>query len=258
MRRVGHQVHGGAHDAGAVAGEHDRAVHLAQLTQAGRGELDVEREAAGADRLDDLVVAEDDQGAGAAAQDALQPVAQRGAGSHQREVGAQRVAAHPAAGESGRASAVIGRAAEPLAPARSTGLAAAGLGASRSSGTCTFYGLSARARGRGSATASQRDGYARCVIVLRGGGVGRDGCSLGRHPGRPLQRRADIAHLDDPACSPECRPTRRSSQPGGTSATLKPSRAASASRRPHRTDPADLAGQPDLADRHQVRGHARG
>ena len=55
--RVGHQVHGGPDDPGAVAGQHDGAVHLAQLAQPGRGELDVEREAAGAERLDDLVVA---------------------------------------------------------------------------------------------------------------------------------------------------------------------------------------------------------
>jgi hypothetical protein len=34
-RRVGHEVDGGAHDPGAVAGQHDRAVHLAQFAQAG-------------------------------------------------------------------------------------------------------------------------------------------------------------------------------------------------------------------------------
>ena len=82
--RVGHQVHGGAYDPGAVAGEHHGAVHLAQLPQPGRGELDVQREAAGAHRLHHLVVAEHDQRAGAATQDPFQPVAQRGAGRHQR------------------------------------------------------------------------------------------------------------------------------------------------------------------------------
>ena len=56
-----------------------RAVHLGQLAQPGGGELDVEREAAGADGLDDPVVAEHDEGAGAAAQDPLEAVAQLGA-----------------------------------------------------------------------------------------------------------------------------------------------------------------------------------
>ncbi len=54
-------------------------------------ELDVEGEAAGGDRLDDPVVAEHDEGAGAAAQDALEPVAQLGAGGHGRERGAQEL-----------------------------------------------------------------------------------------------------------------------------------------------------------------------
>ena len=76
-RVVGHQVHGRAVDAGDVLVDDDRAVHLGQLAQAGGGERHVEGEAAGRDRLDDLVVAEHDQRAGAAAQDALEPVAQR-------------------------------------------------------------------------------------------------------------------------------------------------------------------------------------
>ena len=58
----------------------DRAVHLGQLAQPGGGERDVEEEAAGGDRVDGLVAAEHEQGAGAAAQDPLEAVAQGGAG----------------------------------------------------------------------------------------------------------------------------------------------------------------------------------
>ena len=47
-RRVRHQLHGGPHDPGAVGGEHDGTVHLGQLAQPRRGELHVQREAAGA------------------------------------------------------------------------------------------------------------------------------------------------------------------------------------------------------------------
>ena len=99
---VGHQVHGGPDDARAVAGQHHRTVHLAQFAQAGGGELDVEREpATGAHRLDDLVVPQHDQRPGAPAQDALQAVAQRGAGRHQRQRGAHRVAGAHRAGPHG-------------------------------------------------------------------------------------------------------------------------------------------------------------
>jgi hypothetical protein len=63
-----------------VGGDDDGAVHLAQLAQPLGAELDVEVEAAGGELLDDLVVAEHDEGAGVAAQDPLEPVAQRGAG----------------------------------------------------------------------------------------------------------------------------------------------------------------------------------
>ena len=52
-----------------------------ELAHAGRAEVDVEGEAAGAEGLDGAVVAEDEQGAGASAQDALEPVAQRGTGA---------------------------------------------------------------------------------------------------------------------------------------------------------------------------------
>ena len=77
----------------AVGGQHDRAVHLAQLAQPGGGELDVEREAARAQALDDRVPADDDQRAGVAAQDALEAVPQRRAGRDGREDAAQRVVA---------------------------------------------------------------------------------------------------------------------------------------------------------------------
>src|SRR6478752_3342902 len=74
-----------------VAVEDDRAVHLGQLAQPGGGEVDVEREAAAADRLDDLVVAEHDERTRAPAQDALQSVAQRGARRDGSEGGPQQV-----------------------------------------------------------------------------------------------------------------------------------------------------------------------
>ena len=57
-----------------------RAVHLGQLAQGGGGERDVEGEPAGEDAFDVAVVAQHDQRAGATAQDALEPVAQGGAG----------------------------------------------------------------------------------------------------------------------------------------------------------------------------------
>ena len=75
-RVVGHQVDRGPVDAGDVLVDDDRAVHLGQLAQAGGGERDVEGEAAGRDGLDDPVEAQDDQGAGAATEDAFEPVAQ--------------------------------------------------------------------------------------------------------------------------------------------------------------------------------------
>ena len=90
-RGVGQQLGGGAQDPRGLAVEHDGAVHLGQLAQPGGGELDVEREAAGGQLLDGPVVAEHDQRTGAAAQDALQTVAQLGARGHGGEGGAQRV-----------------------------------------------------------------------------------------------------------------------------------------------------------------------
>ena len=65
----------GPDDAGGVTVADDRAVHLGELAQAGRGELDVEEEAAGRDRVDDLVLAEHDERAGATTQDALEALA---------------------------------------------------------------------------------------------------------------------------------------------------------------------------------------
>ena len=79
-RGVGHQVHGGVQDPGGVLVEDERAVHLRELAQPGGGERDVEEEAARRDRVDGLVAAEHEQRAGAAAQDALEAVAQDGAG----------------------------------------------------------------------------------------------------------------------------------------------------------------------------------
>ena len=88
--RVGHQVHAGPHDPRAVVGDDHRAVHLGQLAQPGGRQRDVEGEPAGAQRLDHPVVAEHDQRAGAAGQDPLQAVAQRGPRGDAAEELAQR------------------------------------------------------------------------------------------------------------------------------------------------------------------------
>ena len=94
-RGVGHQLDAARSDAVAVAGETTAPSILASSRSRVGGEADVEGETAGADRLDRLVVAQDDQGSGAAAQDALEPVAQRGAGRQPSERLAQRSAAPP-------------------------------------------------------------------------------------------------------------------------------------------------------------------
>ncbi len=78
-------MNAGAHDPGRVAVADDRAIHLGQLAQRGGGEVDVEGEAAGADRLDDLVVAEHDERTGASAQHALETFAQGRARRYGRE-----------------------------------------------------------------------------------------------------------------------------------------------------------------------------
>ena len=63
------------HDHILVAGQAEVAgMHFGQLAQAGGGERYVEGEAAGGDRLDGLVLAQHDQGAGAAAEDPLEAV----------------------------------------------------------------------------------------------------------------------------------------------------------------------------------------
>ena len=56
----------------------DRAVHLGELAQPGRGELDVEGEPAGAQTFHRAVVAEDDERSRTPSEDTLEPVAQRG------------------------------------------------------------------------------------------------------------------------------------------------------------------------------------
>jgi hypothetical protein len=89
--RVRDELHAGLHDPRDVGCHHDRAVHLRQLAQPGRGEVDVEVEAAGAQRVHELVVAEDDEGAGVAAQDALEAVPQLRAGSDLCQRHAQQV-----------------------------------------------------------------------------------------------------------------------------------------------------------------------
>ena len=76
---VGHELGRRAHDPAEVVADDDGA------------EVDIEWEAARAERLDATVVAEHDQGAGIAAQDALQPVAKFGAGSHRGQGGPQLV-----------------------------------------------------------------------------------------------------------------------------------------------------------------------
>ena len=212
-RRVGHQVHGGPDDAGAVAGEHDRAVHLAQLAQAGGGELDVEREAAGAERLDGLVVAEDDQRAGAAAQDALEAVAQRRAGRHGARVARSGSPLTP--------PPVRPRVVEVIACCRTIDAALRPWlgGRMRHRGRRHLYGLR---------TSSRHDRGSACSIASpRSAGVtarssATPGLPTARVAGRPPRRRA----------CPRAGCRLAGPQPGGTRAKRKPSRAASASRRP--------------------------
>ena len=75
---IGNQLDVGTHDACAVRREDNRAVHLRQLTQSGRCELHVEVESAVTQRFHFLVVSEDDQRAGTAAQNSFEPVSQSG------------------------------------------------------------------------------------------------------------------------------------------------------------------------------------
>ena len=53
----------------------DGTVHFRQLAQPGRGELNIEIEASRGDFLDRFIEAQDNNGAGSAAQDALEPIA---------------------------------------------------------------------------------------------------------------------------------------------------------------------------------------
>ena len=88
----GHELDVGAADAAGARVDDDGAVHLGQLAQPRGGELDIEVESARGDRLDRLVEAEDDDRAGASAQDALEGVAQDGARGDEGEGVAQQVA----------------------------------------------------------------------------------------------------------------------------------------------------------------------
>ena len=69
----------GPNDALPVGRKHYCAIHFRQLAQSCRREFDIELEPAVADGLDLFVVAQDDQSAGAAAQDSFETVPQGGA-----------------------------------------------------------------------------------------------------------------------------------------------------------------------------------
>ena len=82
---VGQQLDVGAPDAVGAAIDDDGAVHLGQLAQVGGGQLDVEVETPRGYRLNRFIEAEHDNGAGAPAQDPLQPVAQNGPRRYERQ-----------------------------------------------------------------------------------------------------------------------------------------------------------------------------
>jgi hypothetical protein len=88
---IGHELGRRSHDPRHVAVADDATVHLGQLAQPRRRELDVEREATGGEGLDDLVVAEDDEGTRATTKNAFEAVTQLGTGGHRREGGAQQL-----------------------------------------------------------------------------------------------------------------------------------------------------------------------
>ena len=79
-RRVRHQLDVGPADLRAVRGEDDRAVHLRQLEEQRRGVVDLELDAAGVEERQLLGVADADQRAGARLDDAVDALANRGAG----------------------------------------------------------------------------------------------------------------------------------------------------------------------------------
>ena len=209
---VGHQVHGGPVDPGDVAVEDDRAVHLGQLAQAGGGERDVEGEAAGGDRLDGLVVAEHDQGAGAAAQDPLEPVAQGGAGRD----------ATPAS-RAGAASRPSGR----WPPRRSLRLAAASVGRAVSLGEARSGARVRRPRSASGAQsgsrASEPRSSSRSADAMSGTSTTRMPSTVARATGRRSPARS-AGH--DRAPEARAGPPRRAAAAG---------RAPGAARRPGRS-----------------------
>ena len=89
--RVGDQVHVGPGDAAGVGRQDDGAVHLGQLRQALGTEGAVEQEPARADVEDLRTVPDDDEGAHATGQDAVEAFPQRGAGGGRGEGGTHRV-----------------------------------------------------------------------------------------------------------------------------------------------------------------------
>ncbi len=208
---VGHELGGGAQDAGDLAVADDAAVHLRQLAQAGGGELDVEGEAAGGDRLDDLVVAEHDEGAGAAAQDALEAVAQLGTRCDGGERGAQELVV------------VLLRRHVALRPAASPGRAV--------HGQC--------AHPIGSAALHAPVDRVGTLCAARSGRRAREACRGGRHR-RPW-----------PPRPPRCRraPGPLPTTPAGTTARVNPSRCGLGEAPVGSGDRADLARQADLAER---------
>ena len=195
--------------------EDDRAVHLGQLAQPGRGELDVEREAAGAQRLDGLVVAEHDQRAGAAAQDPLEAVAQRGAGRDGGQRGAQRVVG------------ALGRLPRALPASRCSPRTCIGARA-RPSGSCAVASTRRTSAGDRARVAGAR--------------------RADRRRRAPRERGVDVGDLDDLACRPAPCPGR-----GGTSARGEAEPGGLGQPARDAGHPADLAGQADLADRDQLR-----
>ena len=84
-RGIREELDVGAADPAGGEVHHHGTVHLGQLAEAGRGELDIELESAGAECVDPLVVTEDHDGPGPATQDALEPVPQVGPGRHRHQ-----------------------------------------------------------------------------------------------------------------------------------------------------------------------------
>ena len=204
----------------------DRAVHLGQLAQAGGGEGDVEEEAAGGDRVDGLVAAQHEQGAGAAAQDALEAVAQRRC--------------------RGRCCASVARSrstssVRSLLPRRSP-RAACWRRPRGGQSRRIAHGCAARAR----QTAERRTSGLGAVHLEQRRAVLH---AEVEHP----QRGVDVGHADhlqavDGADRAgvavrlgRARSAPRKPEPGGLGQPLR-----------EVADPAQLAGQADLADRHQV------